>query len=48
VRRMEKSDHFAQTQVTEELQQSGQNPGENVHFGITAEYVPEKPAGGGK
>ena len=41
-RKMESSHHFEQTQVTDETQQTGQNPSENVQFGISAVYVPEK------
>jgi hypothetical protein len=40
VRKMESSEHFQQTQITQEQQQTGV-PGDNVTFDLTALYVPE-------
>jgi hypothetical protein len=41
VRKMESSQHFQQTQIEQETSQSGQTPGDNVQFQITALYVPD-------
>jgi type IV pilus assembly protein PilN len=43
VRKMESSQHFQQTQIEQESSQSGQTPGDNVQFDISALYVPEFP-----
>lgn len=44
VRKMEGSEHFQQTQITQEQQQTGV-PGDNVSFDISALYVPETSKG---
>ena len=41
VRKMEGSQRFQQTTIEQELTQSGQTPGDNVQFNISASYVPE-------
>jgi len=43
VRKMESSQRFHQTQIQQESSGEGQIPGDNVHFDITAVYVPELP-----
>jgi type IV pilus assembly protein PilN len=43
VRKMESSQRFHQTQIQQESSEVGQTPGDNVHFDITAVYVPELP-----
>lgn len=43
VRKMESSQRFHQTQIQQESSEVGQIPGDNVHFDITAVYVPELP-----
>jgi type IV pilus assembly protein PilN len=43
VRKMESSQHFQQTQIEQESSQTGQTPGDNVQFDISASYVPELP-----
>jgi type IV pilus assembly protein PilN len=43
VRKMESSQHFQQTQIEQESSQTGQTPGDNVQFDISALYVPEFP-----
>jgi type IV pilus assembly protein PilN len=42
MRKMEGSQHFEQTHVTQVMEQSGGKPGDNVTFDISALYVPEK------
>jgi Tfp pilus assembly protein PilN len=46
VRKMEESPRFKQPQIKTETQQSGQTPGDNVEFAISALYVPSLPQGG--
>ena len=41
VRKMESSQRFHQTQIEQESSQSGQTPGDNVQFDISALYVPD-------
>jgi|SRR3984893_7327618 type IV pilus assembly protein PilN len=41
VRKMESSQRFQQTKIEQESTQSGQTPGDNVQFDISASYVPE-------
>jgi type IV pilus assembly protein PilN len=42
VRKMESSQHFQETQIQQESSEGGQTPGDNVHFDISAVYVPER------
>ena len=46
VRKMEESPRFKQPQIRTETQQTGQTPGDNVEFVISALYVPSLPQGG--
>jgi hypothetical protein len=41
VRKMESSQHFRQTQIEQESSRTGQTPGDNVEFELSALYVPE-------
>jgi type IV pilus assembly protein PilN len=41
VRKMESSQRFRQTQIEQESSQTGQTPGDNVQFDISALYVPD-------
>src|SRR5690242_20947108 len=41
VRKMESSQHFQQTQIEQESSRTGQTPGDNVEFELSALYVPE-------
>ncbi|MGH9503176.1 MAG: PilN domain-containing protein [Terriglobales bacterium] len=41
VRKMESSRRFQQTQIEQESSQTGQTPGDNVQFDISALYVPD-------
>ena len=41
VRKMESSQHFQQTQIEQESSRTGQTPGDNVEFDLSALYVPE-------
>lgn len=41
VRKMESSQRFQQTQIEQESNGTGQTPGDNVQFDITAMYVPD-------
>ncbi len=46
VSKMEGSQRFQQTHIEQESTQTGQTPGDNVQFQISAHYVPEGPGAG--